>query len=142
MIKNKAQFIKGLETKMAHRPEQNIRRAMAKSGMLVRNEAIDSILRGVKTGEIVTRYNPTREHQVSAEGEAPASDTGRLANSIAHDVIKEGNSFIGRVIASTEYAIHLEFGTNKMGARPFLRPALHESSKKIRNIFMREGIIN
>ena len=142
MIKNKAKFIKGLETKMAQRPEQNIRRAMAKSGMLVRNEAVDSILRGVKSGEMVTRYNPTRQHQVSAEGEAPASDTGRLANSIAHDVVKEGNSFIGRVIASTEYAIHLEFGTSKMGARPFLRPALHESEKKIRNIFMREGIIN
>ena len=134
MIKNKARFIKGLETKMAQRPEQNIRRAMAKSGMLVRNEAIDSILRGAKTGEMVTRYNPTRQH--------PASDTGRLVNSIAHDVIKQGNNFMGRVIASAEYAVHLEFGTNKMGARPFLRPALHESKKKIRNIFMREGIIN
>ena len=142
MIKNKAKFIKGLETKMAQRPEQNIRRAMVKSGMLVRNEAINSILRGVKTGEMVTRYNPTRQHQASAGGEAPASDTGRLANSITHDVIKEGNSFIGRVIASTEYAIHLEFGTSKMEHRPFLRPALNESEKKIRNIFMREGIIN
>ena len=140
MIKNKQQFIKEIEQKLTKEPEKRVRRAMTKSGMLVRNTAVESILRGVKTGITVTKYNPNRTHQQSAAGEAPASDTGRLANSISHDVIKEGNTLIGRAIASTDYAIHLEFGTTNMAARPFLQPALRTNAKKIRQIFIREGI--
>jgi len=142
MIKNKQQFIKKLDTQLTKMPEINIRKAMTKSGMLVRNEAINSIARGVKTGPIVTKYNPSRTHQASAAGEAPASDTGRLVNSISQDVVREGRNFVGRVIASTDYAIHLEFGTSKMAARPFLQPALRTNSKKIRAIFVKEGIIS
>jgi len=140
MIKNKQKFIKELEQKLTKEPEIRVRRAMTKSGMLVRNTAVESILRGIKTGITVTKYNPSRTHQQSAAGEAPASDTGRLANSISHDVIREGQTFIGRAIASADYAIHLEFGTTNMAARPFLQPALRTSAKKIRQIFIREGI--
>lgn len=142
MIKNKREFTQVLERKMTHRPEINIRRAMIKSGMLVRNAAVESILRGVKTGITVTKYNPNRTHQQSAAGEAPASDTGRLANSISHDVVTEGDTLIGRAIASTDYAIHLEFGTSKMAARPFMQPALRTNSEKIRKIFIKEGIVS
>lgn len=140
MIKNRQQFIKELEQKLTQEPEKRVRRALTKSGMKVRETAVKSILHGVKSGATVTKYNPSRTHQQSAAGEAPASDTGRLVNSIQHDVIRRGGNFVGRVIASTEYAIHLEFGTVNMGARPFMQPALRSSAKEIRQIFIREGI--
>lgn len=125
--------------------ELNIRRAMTKSAMLVDTTAKMIILRGSKSGSIVTKYNPSRTHQQSAAGEAPASDTGYLVNSISHEVVKEisGQSveFVGVVSAAAEYAIHLEFGTTNMEARPFLRPALISNRRKIKAIFIKQGII-
>lgn len=57
-------------------------------------------------------------HQASAPGEAPASDTGFLANSIFS--VFSGDKMEGEVIAGIEYAEYLEEDMN----RPFLRPAL------------------
>lgn len=46
-------------------------------------------------------------------------DTGRLRNSITHEV--EGESaYIG---TNVEYAPHVEMGTSRTKAQPFLRPA-------------------
>lgn len=86
----------------------------------VRNEAISLILDTPKTGRIYRRRSV--EHQASAPGESPASDTGRLVNSIrtGYDM----NALVGTVTASTAYAAALEYGTARMAARPYLRPAL------------------
>ena len=144
-IKNKEKFMGDLKRTLVDGAELNIRRAMTKSVMLVDSTAKTSILRGSKSGVTVIKYAPSRTHQQSAAGEAPASDTGYLANSISHEVIIErggqSKEFIGVVSASAEYAIHLEFGTVNMGARPFLRPALIGNRKKIEAIFKRQGII-
>ena len=144
-FKNYERFMGDLKKTMVDGAELNIRRAMTKSAMLVDTTAKMSILRGSKSGSIVTKYNPNRTHQQSAIGEAPASDTGYLANSISHQVIKEmsgqSTEFIGVVSASAEYAIHLEFGTTNMEARPFLRPALISNRRKIEAIFIKQGII-
>lgn len=86
----------------------------------VRKEAISSILSGPKSGRVYTRRGV--EHQASAPGEAPASDTGRLVGSIRTEY--DRGRLAGKVVASTEYAPHLEYGTARMEPRPFLRPAL------------------
>ena len=39
------------------------------------------------------------------------------------------------------YALFLEFGTKDMDARPFMQPALDRNAKKIRQIFVEEGVI-
>lgn len=144
-LKNYNRFVGNLEKRLVDGPELNIRRAMTKSAMLVDTTAKMSILRGTKSGDVAVKYNPNRTHQQSAAGEAPASDTGYLANSISHEVIKEvsGKSveFVGVVSAGAEYAIHLEFGTTNMEARPFLRPALISNKRKIQAIFVKQGII-
>ena len=144
-IKNKEKFLDSMERRLVDGPERKILRALTKSAMLVDTTAKMSILRGSKSGDIVTKYNPSRTHQQSAAGEAPASDTGYLANSISHQVIVENKgtskSYTGIVSASAEYAIHLEFGTTNMRARPFLHPALRQNSKKILGYFRQEGII-
>ncbi len=46
-------------------------------------------------------------------------DTGRLRNSITHDV--DGQTAI--IGTNVEYAAYVELGTSKMGARPYLAPA-------------------
>jgi len=48
-------------------------------------------------------------------------DSGDLRDSIHPEVSDEGMF----VVADEEYAAHVELGTSKMAAQPFLRPALY-----------------
>jgi len=82
-----------------------------------------------KTGELYKRGK--RMHQASAPGEAPAIDTGMLVNSIS--VTKEAPLRYA-VTAAAEYAIHLEYGTHKMAARPFMRPAMERAKPVLRDL--------
>lgn len=86
----------------------------------IRTHAIKSIQRGTKSGIEYQKYSPRRKHRASAPGEAPATDTGRLANSIQADI--EGKQ--ATVFTNVEYAPWLEFGTQAMKPRPFMYPAL------------------
>ena len=108
---------------------------MQSSVRLVRKTAIESIQRGVKTGQTYKKYNPKREHTASAAGQPPATDTGFLVQNITTEVRSQGKKVIGEIIASTPYAKALEFGTRKMAARPFLNPALRKNKKKIQRKF-------
>lgn len=60
------------------------------------------------------------KHQASAPGEMPAIDTSALVNSI--QVEPEGD-LTQVVYTNQEYAVHLEYGTVRMVARPFMTPA-------------------
>jgi HK97 gp10 family phage protein len=75
-------------------------------------------MEGQKHGRIYTRGGVL--HQASAPGEAPAVDTGKLKSSIFTEMVSQ---FKAVVTASAEYAAMLEFGTRRMAARPFFRPA-------------------
>ena len=108
---------------------------MQSSVQLVRKTAVESIQRGVKTGETYKKYNPKRTHTASAAGQPPATDTGFLVQNITTDVRSQGTKVIGEIIASTPYAKALEFGTRKMAARPYLNPALRKNKKKIQRKF-------
>ena len=57
-------------------------------------------------------------------------DTGRLRNSIAHEV--EGqDAYIG---TNVEYAPFIEYGTSRMKPRPYLRPAATGHGDEYRKI--------
>lgn len=93
----------------------------------IRNHAVESIMKGPKTGRIYLRgLNKSgksyKVHQASAPGEPPATDTGKLASSITTEY--DFANLIGRVNCSAEYGPYLEYGTVKMEPRPFMRPAL------------------
>jgi HK97 gp10 family phage protein len=88
-------------------------------------EAKKSILDGEKSGRIYKHRSVM--HQASAPGEAPASDTGRLVNSLHADMAGPGEAEAIAGSASVLYAGMLEFGTSKMAARPFFFPALEKS---------------
>ncbi|MBL9067816.1 MAG: HK97 gp10 family phage protein [Sphingopyxis sp.] len=86
-------------------------------------EAQISISRGSVSG---------KEHKPAPVGQAPNYDTGVLSDSIeALDI----DTLEKSVVVGAEYGSSLEFGTSKMGARPFLRPARNKLTKKIRKNF-------
>jgi HK97 gp10 family phage protein len=94
----------------------------------VRTEAQNS-MRPPKSGRIYRVPGFSRTYQASAPGEAPAIRTGNLRSSILVE-------FVGpcyrRVGTNVEYAKYLEFGTRRISARPFLRPALEKVAAKYR----------
>lgn len=85
-----------------------------------RQEAISLIQNGEKSGRIYKHRGI--EHRASAPGEAPASDTGTLVNNIATSY--DHNNLTGTLSVNVVYGLMLEFGTEKMEPRPFLRPAI------------------
>jgi len=97
-------------------------------------------------------------HRASVTGQPPAVDSGRLRASIASNWSGSGlangnvtnpkqsgdgvsmpptepNKFTGRVGTNVFYGKILEYGSVKMGPRPFLRPAFEKNISKIRNLF-------
>ena len=112
------------------------KKTVLRAGSLVRDSAIKSITSGNKTGKIVKKANSNVTHQRSAEGQAPAADTGFLHNNISVEVHENG---LGVDIASNaEYSAALEFGTSTIRPRPFLVPALEENKRKIADLFIRD----
>ncbi len=86
----------------------------------------------VKTSMNTTKHGRTyrrggKSHTASAPGEAPAIDYGLLINSIG--VEREGNDAV--IFTSAAAGPHLEFGTARMQARPFMRPPMDEHKGEI-----------
>ena len=75
------------------------------------------------------------KHTASVAGNPPNSDTGFLASNIF--MVLDTDKFGGAVESRADYSGFLEFGTSKMGARPYLQPALEENRPKIRRMFAR-----
>lgn len=95
------------------------RRALGKVAYLVESTAKDSM-----SG----RESP------SPPGEPPAVVTGNLRNSILAKAGSDG-SREWWVRVGAEYGVYLEFGTAKMAARPFMRPAAERVRQAVDGIF-------
>ena len=83
-----------------------------------------------KNGKLAQGRKRNKPHIASAEGDPPATDTGRLKNNIYFERLGALTAAVGSDLV---YATYLEYGTSKMAARPFFRPAV----EKIRPIFMK-----
>ena len=105
--------------------------------LLVEGYAKRSIQVG-SPGTTVIRYQAGSgapyEHTASEEGSAPNTDTWALVSSIRVETTPSG-IFVGSTL---KYAGWLEFGTRKMGARPWLNPALEGNRATILRIFRLE----
>jgi HK97 gp10 family phage protein len=124
---------------------KEVEKALFASAVRVEKEAKLSITSGQKSGRTYTRGTIT--HRASAPGEAPASDTGRLVNSITSYVNKVSglSAFVVAGRGIVKYARALEFGTTKMAARPFMFPAVEKSKAWIQerlNQAVRTAAIN
>lgn len=112
---------------------KELQKALYASALKVQREAQDSIRKGQKSGRIYKRGD--KIHRASAPGEAPASDTGRLVNSITAHLNKISmnklESFVVAGRGVVKYARMLEFGTAKIAARPFMLPAFEKNRRWI-----------
>ena len=63
-------------------------------------------------------------------------DTGRLKNSITHEVEGDGRAVV--IGSNVEYAPFVELGTVKMSARPYLRPAVENHIAEYQNVLETE----
>ena len=109
--------------------ENRTRRVVQATCRAIKNEARRSIFEGPKTGKIYTSGPQPLPHQASAEGEAPANWTDKLAKSIRYKTEATGEGTAeGEVRVGEAYGDCLENGTVKMAARPFLKPAADKAN--------------
>ena len=62
-----------------------------------------------------------------------AVDTGRLRASVLNAIEGDDSVVIG---TNVEYAPYIEFGTSKMAARPYLRPAAQNHSDEYKQMIL------
>lgn len=86
-------------------------KALFAGGESIQIEAQLSITQGAVSG---------KNHVPSKPGEPPNQNTGRLGDNI--ETVQKGTLLV-EVSSNAPYSIPLEFGTSKMAARPFMRPA-------------------
>lgn len=85
--------------------------------------AVKRKLSGARTGRIYRIGRRGKVHQASAPGEAPASLTGKLRQSITHSIQWMGDNVFGEVGTSVPYAAILEYGgVSWNGGRILPRP--------------------
>jgi HK97 gp10 family phage protein len=114
--------------KLDNAPEvlkQEINKAIQQSALLIHNTSKRKIQSARPTGRIYKRRSIT--HRASAPGQPPASDTGRLANSIRVNF----KPFVAEVGSAVKYSAFLENGTSKMLPRPWLEPSYLENENAI-----------
>ena len=131
MITTKA--MKNKAAKILKQYTEQLQVVVAKGANMVRNTAVESIQAHNSSGRTYQKYNPNRTHVASAVGNPPNTDTGFLASNI--HIIIDPDRLGASVESRAEYSAYLEFGTSKMGARPFLQPALEENKPKIRALY-------
>lgn len=129
-------------------------KGVIKGTEIVSEDGSRRILEGPKSGRVYVRRGVS--HTASAPGEAPASDTGRLAQS--RKTFFDHDNLLGKARWSTEYARalelgstyqidldagalrpdQLELGTQTIEPRPFARPSLYENRSRIEEAIAHE----
>lgn len=102
--------------------DQGIDDAVRITAFKVSNTAQMSIREPSNSGKF-TNAKKKRKHEISKEGDAPNTDTGRLIGSIA--VVHEKGSQVAHVGTNLDYGLFLETTHN----RPWLEPAKDEEIK-------------
>ena len=109
---------------------KGVSRELIRGALLVRNDAVNILNSGTRTGVLYTRRGVT--HRASRSGEPPKSDTGRLANSISFTQKAKVSAF--QIMTTTtagnatvNYADKLENDLN----RPFMSTAFNNNERKI-----------
>jgi len=119
-------------SKAAHTLAADVKRSFQKTGKTGKKR------RAFKGGQNKALYWPSKP------GEVPAIQGGDLKRSIIAEVKSDGDEYVGMVGPmamvggkSLKYAKWLEFGTRKMKARPFLRPAIVRLKNELYRILAR-----
>lgn len=100
---------------------------MNATGLELRGAIVKGYSEGGKVGRIYEKYNPRRTHQASEEDQAPATDTGRLKNSV---VFTEIGPAAVSVSTDVFYGPWLEYGTQDIAPRPLWVPEANKIQPK------------
>ncbi len=93
-----------------------------RGALRIANRIVRTLQRGSRSGVVYSVRGG--EHQASAEGEAPKSQSGFLASHVKPSAVRlSGGVLTSRVVISASYAGFLEEGTNLMGPRPYVKPS-------------------
>lgn len=114
------------------RHAERLRKLRANAGKL--GQMIFAAADAIKTDarlSITTGSVSGAGHVASKPGEPPKRDTGHLDTNI--EAYRTG-PMTAEVRSQAEYAAHLEFGTSKMAARPYMRPAVRRAKPKIQRL--------
>lgn len=76
-----------------------------------------------------------KNHVASKPGQPPNEDTGTLR---IHTTVAQTDILKAQVRSDAPYAGALEFGTSKMAARPFMRPARDKKKKEVRDRMVKQ----
>ena len=123
-----------LRRKLDRLPEdlkKPIRDGVAQAALKVEGDAKRSIQRGTRTGRTYKRTKSGKVHVASAPGEPPKTDFGTLVSSITTVFPSADRGLAAEVGTNLDYGKHLEFGTQKMAARPWLGPAFRKNINAI-----------
>lgn len=95
-----------------------ISRALNRGALRIENKAAEKISNPPKTGrKYRSKHRKGAIHQASAPGEAPAGDSGRLAQSLTHVQTASGpDVYRVEAGANAPYAARLEFGGSSVAA--------------------------
>ena len=133
MIRAKVAGVRNFNAKLRRiirESEGQVQKAIAASGGLIAGDAKRLIQRGSRSGVVRTVTKGGKTHQASAPGEPPKTDTGRLVSSIFVEISEGGLK--AEVGSGLGYAQHLEFGTQKMAARPWLQPTFDKNVERVK----------
>lgn len=109
--------------RFGQKAEDELQKAVTATAFNVNQDIKKAIQGPPKTGRSYQRG--TKTHQASAPGEAPATDTGALVNSIA---FRQETKLTSIVWSRLKYAYWLEYGTRKIEPRPSWRPAVEKNA--------------
>ena len=124
-IRGLDEFMRRLASLSTVTRDETIGTALLAGALVLKGYAKAAIANPPKSGKIYKHGKVA--HQASAPGEAPATDIGQLYDSFSTK--RDGAE--ARVDVHSEYAEALEFGSSKMAARPYLRPAMDEHKDAI-----------
>lgn len=105
---------------------KSTKRVLYDGSDMIRAEAFRSISAGSVYG---------KNHVPSAPGEPPNRDTGVLQAHIENRMVSDLEA---EVSSNAPYAAPLEFGTSKMAARPYMRPARDKVAPEMQRLFAAE----
>ena len=120
--------------------KEGIRRGLLDVGPEIEREVVRLIKSPPKTGRLYLRGG--RIHQASAPGEAPANESGMLAESIGFKVSSPTQLVIGNEASIAPYGRRLELGDDFTGrgsiaARPFVKPGALSKAREVEQAVVR-----
>lgn len=124
--KGQASLDKRLKAIASPKAQKMLGAALLEAGDLIGTYAQKSITTGAVSG---------RGHVPSEPGEPPQNDSGVLANNIE---VTQPEPLVVQISSNAPYSAALEFGTSKMEARKFMRPARDRNRKEVRKRFAQQ----